>query len=91
MCYDCGYLIDGWTQDGPNYQHPMTDGTPQAMPILRIDTNSYKGQLIAQLDNLWFCPLGLCIDCQGNLVQLDQSAVQTSGESVKLLKNYEYF
>ena len=43
MCYDCGYLIDGWTQDGPNYQHPMTDGTPQAMPILRIDTNSYKG------------------------------------------------
>jgi len=29
MCYDCGYLIDGWTQDGPNYQHPMTDGTPQ--------------------------------------------------------------
>ena len=43
MCYDCGYLIDGWTQDGPNYQHPMTDGTPQAMPILKIDTNSYKG------------------------------------------------
>ena len=29
MCYDCGYIIDGWTQDGPNYQHPMTDGTPQ--------------------------------------------------------------
>ena len=28
MCYDCGYLIDGWTQDGLNYQHPMTDGTP---------------------------------------------------------------
>jgi len=28
-CYDCGYLIDGWTQDGPNVQHPMTDGTPQ--------------------------------------------------------------
>ena len=43
MCYDCGYIIDGWTQDGPNYQHPMTDGTPQAMPILKIDTNSYKG------------------------------------------------
>ena len=43
MCYDCGYLIDGWTQDGPNYQHPMTDGTPQAMPILKKDKNSYKG------------------------------------------------
>jgi len=28
-CYDCGYLIDGWTPDGPNVQHPMTDGTPQ--------------------------------------------------------------
>ena len=29
QCYDCGYLIDGWTEEGPNYQHPMTDGTPQ--------------------------------------------------------------
>jgi len=29
QCYDCGYLIDGWTENGPNYQHPMTDGTQQ--------------------------------------------------------------
>ena len=33
QCYDCGYLIDGWTEDGPNYQHPMTDGTPQVGEI----------------------------------------------------------
>ena len=39
MCYDCGYLIDGWTQDGPNYQHPMTDGTPQ---VKKLHTLTWK-------------------------------------------------